>query len=117
MTLKISNIEDTYISAGLSNGGKKIIKCSMCDEPLGIIQISRPFEKDPTTGEVLKTKIKINCFQCKDESSFVTTIEGGFHTAGFHLEIKGDKDNVIPKTELEFVDMKDNLIIFKARKV
>ncbi len=118
MTITLGNIKDTFVPEGLSNGGEVVIKCSMCETPLGIVLITRPHEKDPLNREkVLETKVKIKCYQCKDDGSFPILIKGGYHIGGYHKKIKDEPDNVIEKTVVEYEDIVGDVSIFKSRKV
>lgn len=91
--------------------------CSNCNKVLMEIWVMRPDEKNPATGEPLKTQVSADCPFCGDHS-FIKDIIGGFAPGGYSLPKEDDENDEIPVTRV--IDMKpnsDDVIVFTLQKV
>lgn len=110
---------------GLKDGGHVLLKCSNCKAHLVDCWITRPDEKDPSTGEVIKWQVKATCPYCpasksgKPEGSYIKEIIGGF-TPGCIGELKNKEtldDQLITRILDIDIDEERNLVTLLIGKV
>lgn len=93
---------------GLEDGGKVILTCSNCNEPLVQLQITNPHE--PRT-----LKVQAQCCFCGD-TSFEKEITGGFYHAGAGKPHPEDEDVEIASTVVDDIEMENDTYLFITKK-
>lgn len=100
---------------GLTDKEEVVIRCSGCDKPIAIFLLVNKGEINPLTREPLSTIVKVQCCYCNDWS-YRQELLGHFYTGGYHVRGETDED-VKPLTEVDHIDIVNDVAIFKARKV
>lgn len=93
---------------GLSDGGHVYPSCSNCRATLMDIWITRPHEPE-------KYRIRALCPWCGD-TSFVVTVQGGFHQGGYGVIKPDNEDEDVASTIVDRFEIIDGVLVFFVQK-